>query len=107
MSKRKRTSGGQAIVMVTLALFSMMGMMGLAVDLGWSYFAQKQAQASADAAALASAQEAVQRLGTSSNISGYNCGSTGTGANQVECTEAAGSTVLEYCGSSVASTSNL
>ena len=107
MSKRKKTSGGQAIVMVTLALFSMMGMMGLAVDLGWSYFSQKQAQASADAAALAAAQEAVQRLGVSSNVSGFGCGSTGVGANKVECTEQPGATVLEYCGSSVASTSNL
>src|SRR3984957_12722894 len=105
MNRRKKNSGGQAIVMVTLALFSMMGMMGLAVDLGWSYFSQKQAQASADAAALASAQEAVQRLGISSNISGFACGSTGVGANKVECTEQPGATVLEYCGSTVASTS--
>ena len=76
--------------MVTLALFSMMGMMGLAVDLGWSYFSQKQAQAAADSAALAAAQEAVTRLGVSSDVSGFNCGSTGVGANKVECTEAAG-----------------
>ncbi len=107
MSKRKKTSGGQAIVMVTLALFSMVGMMGLSVDLGWSYFAQKQAQASADSAALSAAQEAVSRLGVSNNVSGYRCTSTGTGAGQVECTEQPGGTVLEYCGSSVASTSNL
>ena len=107
MSKRKKNSGGQAIVMVTLALFSMMGMMGLAVDLGWSYFTQKQAQAAADTAALAAAQEAVTRLGVTSNVSGFNCGSTGVGANKVECTEQPGSTTLEYCGSSVAPTSNL
>jgi Flp pilus assembly protein TadG len=107
MSKRKKNSSGQAIVMVTLALFSMMGMMGLAVDLGWSYFTQKQAQAAADTAALAAAQEAVKRLGVGSDISGFNCGSTGTSANQVECTEQPGATALEYCGSSVVSTSNL
>ena len=107
MSRRKRVSGGQAIVMVTLALFSMIGMMGLAVDLGWSYFSQKQAQAAADTAALSAAQEAVKRLGIGSNISGFTCGSTGTGASQVECTETAGTTTLEYCGSSVTSTSNL
>ncbi len=53
MHKRRKTSGGQALVMVTLALFSMLGMMGLAVDLGWSYFVQKEAQAAADTAALA------------------------------------------------------
>ena len=107
MSKRRKNSGGQAIVMVTLALFSMMGMMGLAVDLGWSYFSQKQAQAAADSAALAAAQEAVTRLGVSSDVSGFNCGSTGVGAGKVECTESPGATALEYCGSSVASASNL
>ncbi len=58
MSKRKKTSGGQAIVMVSLALMSMAGMMGLAIDLGWSFFTQKAAQAAADDAALAAAQRA-------------------------------------------------
>ena len=107
MTRRKRTSGGQAIVMVTLALFSMVGMMGLAVDLGWSYFAQKQAQAAVDTAALAAAQEAVNRLGTTNNVSGFNCGSTGTSVGAVECTEQPGVTTLKYCGSSVVATSNL
>ena len=58
MTKRKKSSGGQAIVMVTLALFSMAGMMGLAVDLGWSMFTQKAAQAAADDAALSAVQRA-------------------------------------------------
>src|ERR1700720_1585404 len=58
MSNRKKTSGGQAIVMVALALMSMSGMMGLAVDLGWSFFTQKAAQAAADDAALSAVQRA-------------------------------------------------
>lgn len=70
MSRRKQTSGGQAIVMVTLALIAMCGMMGLAVDLGWSFFVQKQAQAAADGAALAAVHEAWQRLnGTITSVS--------------------------------------
>src|SRR5579871_1974060 len=97
MNSRKKTSGGQALVMVTLALISMIGMMGLAVDLGWSYFVQKEAQAAADTAALAAAQEAVNRLGVGSDISGFNCGSTGTSSSQVECTEASGATVISSC----------
>lgn len=32
-----KRQGGQAIVLVTLALFAMFGLMGLAVDLGWSF----------------------------------------------------------------------
>jgi hypothetical protein len=76
MSRRKQTSGGQAIVMVTLALIAMCGMMGLAVDLGWSFFVQKQAQAAADGAALAAVHEAWQRLGGS--ISSVTCTNGGT-----------------------------
>lgn len=95
--------------MVSLALFSMVGMMGLAVDLGYSYFVQKGAQAAADTAALAAADEAVIRLGVTNDVSGFNCGSAGTGATQVECTETAGSTVLKPCATIMSgdTTSNL
>jgi Flp pilus assembly protein TadG len=81
MNRRKRTSGGQAIVMVSLALFSMAGMMGLAVDLGWSYFTQKEAQASADGAAMAAVHEAWARL-NGSVASGVTCANT---ANNLYC----------------------
>ena len=74
MSRRKKASGGQAIVMVTLALFSMCGMMGLAVDLGWSFFVQKIAQASADGAALAAVQETYKRNG--GGLGTLTCGAT-------------------------------
>ena len=62
MNRRKKTSGGQAIVMVTLSLMAMTGMMGLAVDLGWSFFVKKEAQAAADGAALAAVQEVSKRV---------------------------------------------
>jgi Flp pilus assembly protein TadG len=104
MHRRRKSSSGQALVLVTLALFSMVGMMGLAVDLGWSYFVQKAAQASADAAALGAVQEAYTRLGSGGGIlSGFTCGSIrqGTGAAQVDC-----ETSPIGCGS-VAGTSNL
>lgn len=101
MNRRRKTSGGQAIVMVTLALFAMVGMMGLAVDLGWSYFVQKEAQSAADTAALGAAQEAVARLGTTSDVSGFRCTSAGTGASQVDCQ------LTPIPCASVASTSNL
>jgi hypothetical protein len=54
---------GQILVMVTLALFAMCGMLGLAVDLGWSYFVKKSAQAAADAAALAAVSQAFDNVG--------------------------------------------
>ncbi len=79
MRQRKTSSGGQAIVMVTLALLSMSGMMGLAVDLGWSYFTQKAAQAAADNAALSAVQRAFKSIqssgGTATALTA--CGSLG------------------------------
>jgi hypothetical protein len=63
MTKRRQRSRGQALIMVTLGLIAMTGMLGLAVDLGWSFFVKKQAQAAADAAALAAAEEGMRDLG--------------------------------------------
>jgi hypothetical protein len=79
MGNRKKTSGGQAIVMVSLALFSMAGMMGLAVDLGWSFFSQKAAQAAADDAALSAVQRAYTIIVAQEHyVSFFSfCGATG------------------------------
>jgi hypothetical protein len=41
--------------MVTMSLFMLFGVMGLAVDLGWSYYRKQVAQTAADAAAMAAA----------------------------------------------------
>jgi len=58
--------------MVTLSLFVMLGMLALAVDLGWAHFRQQSAQAAADAAASAAAQAAFHAGGTS-----VGCGTLG------------------------------
>jgi len=92
MNQRKKTSSGQAIVMVTVALFSMAGMMGLAVDLGWSFFVQKTAQTSADGAALAAVQETYKR--NSGGLGTLTCGATADCQTHQPC-------------SAIASTSNL
>ena len=98
MSRRRKSSSGQAIVLVTLALFAMAGMLGFAVDLGWSFFVEKQAQAAADGAALAAVQEAVARVvGANGTASGTTCGAT----YNVDC-----ETTPISC-ASVGSTSNL
>ncbi|MEN6534867.1 MAG: pilus assembly protein TadG-related protein [Bryobacteraceae bacterium] len=65
---------GQVLIMVTLALFVLCGMLGLVVDLGWSYFTKKSAQAAADAAALAAVKAAMD---DATNIASYTCGSGG------------------------------
>ncbi len=68
-TNRSRRSRGQAIVLVTLGLLAMCGLMGLAVDFGWSMFVEKQAQAAADTAALAAVEEAMYRLSVTNNFS--------------------------------------
>jgi putative Flp pilus-assembly TadE/G-like protein len=61
--KRSRKRGrcedarGQVVVFVLLSLLVFLGMAGFVVDIGYAYFAQRSLQASADAAALAGAQE--------------------------------------------------
>jgi hypothetical protein len=45
--------------MMTLSLTAILGMLGLAVDLGWAYYRQQAAQAAADAAAVAAVRAAV------------------------------------------------
>src|SRR3954452_7356938 len=47
---------GQVIVFVVLAIGVLLGMAGLAVDVGYAYYSQRSLQSSADAAALAGAQ---------------------------------------------------
>ena len=51
MAKNLGKRRGQVLIMVTLALLMLCGMLGLVVDLGWSYFTKKSAQAAADAQA--------------------------------------------------------
>ncbi|MCU1336090.1 MAG: hypothetical protein JWO19_1671 [Bryobacterales bacterium] len=83
MVRRRRNSGGQALILVTLGLLAMCGMMGLAVDLGWSFFVEKQAQTAADAAALGAVQEALVRLNGSSF--GFSCPASPSGSLPVYC----------------------
>ena len=61
--------------MATVSLFLMLGMLGLAVDLGWGYFRREAAQTAADAAA-----SAVIRAAMSTSPTSQACA-----ANQVWC----------------------
>lgn len=48
---------GQAVVIVVVMMFVLLGMGALVIDVGYAYYTQRSLQASADAAALAGAQE--------------------------------------------------
>lgn len=71
MGRNRWKRRGQAIVMVTVALFAMCGLLGLAVDFGWSFFVKKAAQSAAEAAALAAATESLKVVGP---LGTYTCG---------------------------------
>jgi Flp pilus assembly protein TadG len=49
--------GGQAIVLVVISLVVLLGMAAFVIDIGYVYYTHRSLQASADAAALAGAQE--------------------------------------------------
>lgn len=63
-SKRVGSETGQATVMVTAGLVFLFGILGLVVDVGYSYFLKQQTQAVADSAALAGAIMAKSSIGT-------------------------------------------
>ena len=52
-----RNERGQVIVLVIVTLVVLLGFAALVIDVGYAYYAHRQLQASADAAALAGAQE--------------------------------------------------
>jgi hypothetical protein len=59
-AQRRRPHGGQcgqALVISALALMSLMGVIGLVIDVGSAYVQSREAQAAADAAALAAADD--------------------------------------------------
>ena len=77
------------VPLVTFALFAMCGLMGLAVDLGWSFYVHKTARAAADSAALAAVKEALaQTVGTPGSVSCTTAGITCSGL--IDCSAATG-----------------
>lgn len=53
----RRGERGQVIVLLVLFLVVLLGMSAMVIDVGYAYYAHRSLQASADAAALAGAQE--------------------------------------------------
>ena len=54
---RPQEERGQVIVLVVVMLIVLLGFAALVIDVGYAYYAHRTLQASADAAALAGAQE--------------------------------------------------
>jgi Flp pilus assembly protein TadG len=70
MTKPSKREKGQALPMITLSLIALCGVMGLAVDLGWSYFVKRSAQSASDAASLAAVEQVLAAVGQAGTI---NC----------------------------------
>lgn len=73
---------GQTAVLFTLAIFPILGMLGLVVDAGWAYYRKECAQTAADAAAGAAALAAFQSAGGG----GVTCGTPNVGCYTAEYT---------------------
>lgn len=68
---RRNAERGSTLIMITLALTTLMGLLGLVVDVGWAYFRKQAAQAAADAAVLSAAAASTQ------SATSFTCGLNG------------------------------
>lgn len=93
---------GQALVMVTLALFAIFGMVALAVDLGWSYFRAKAARTAADTAALAAVKNAFGAPASYQTVALTACATVSDANLQVGC-KYAGANDFNYSGNTASS----
>lgn len=62
IENRRNPKRGQALMLFVLAMIAVLGILALAVELGWSRYVGKQAQAAADAAALAAVEDALTQF---------------------------------------------
>lgn len=100
LSRRKKTSRGQAILLITVALIPLMGLAGLAMDIGYMQYTQRSAQTAADAAALA----AVSRFNATVGGALFTCDDP---LNQSWICNGVGSTNAEYqCPSGLTTAAN-
>ena len=72
---------GQVMALVVIALIPLLGMAGLALDIGYAYYSQRTLQSSADAAALAGAAQLPDLTGASTVAAQY--GSTPGSKNAI------------------------
>ncbi len=72
---------GQVIVFTVVALAALLGMAAFVIDIGYAYFTQRSLQASADAAALAGAQQLPDPAVSAAVAKLYGTGPTAKNAN--------------------------
>jgi len=83
---RRRTAGGQIIVLFVLALIAIIGLVGLAIDGGGAYAQRRDQQTAADLAALAGANDyllnnnSTQAIARARTVAGTNDYTNGVGS---------------------------
>jgi Flp pilus assembly protein TadG len=86
---RRRTAGGQMLVLFVLAMLAIIGMVGLAIDGGGAYAMRRDQQTAADLAALAGANDylinnnATSAVTRARTVAGTNDFTDGTGSTSV------------------------
>lgn len=88
---------GQALIMVTVSLLAMSGMVGLAVDFGWSYFMRRTQQSAADAAAMAAISAAMDAVHSGSVTFSGAVNSFASNSAGTDCGNVANTYLLEAC----------
>src|SRR5215467_6836853 len=73
LTRCKKNHKGQALLLVTVAMIPLMGVVGLAIDMGYMEYTQRAAQTAADAAVLA----AVGRFNMTVGGSTFACDDAG------------------------------
>ncbi len=75
LQKLLKETSGQAMYIMVVGMISMIGLSGLAVDLGHGYYAQQQLKASTNAAVLAGAEAMPNTTTATNNVTAYSSGS--------------------------------
>ena len=77
-----REQRGQVLALIVAALIPLLGMVGLAIDIGYAYYSQRTLQSSADAASLAGASQLPNLGGAIGTATQY--GSTAGSKNAIQ-----------------------
>ena len=77
-----REQRGQVLALIVVALIPLLGMVGLAIDIGYAYYSQRTLQSSADAASLAGASQLPDLGGAIGTASQY--GATAGSKNAIQ-----------------------
>ena len=95
-TRRARDESGQALALCVVALVALLGICAFVIDVGSAYLAQRTLQASADAAALAGAQE-IPNVGTAVAVAKQYDGRAGSKNNVERITGSVASTAEAKC----------